>query len=154
MHACTHMKDLCIMNALTYQLLLTLLITLRQFISINRKRPQRKNLGNIIMLIMSYMDGTQFHINKLWFWATQSFPLSRRHLPCVEYWTCCTGFEWNKHRCMYVHIVEFILVDVVTLLYKDEVIWNGNHSSLYTNATIEDRGWNCSQKYNWNIWIE
>ena len=51
--------------------------------------------------------------------------------------TCCTGFEWNKHRCTYVHFVEFILVDVVTLLYKDEVIWNGNHSSLYTNATID-----------------
>ena len=40
---------------------------------------------------------------------------------------------------MYVHFVEFILVDVVTLLYKDEVIWNGNHSSLYTNATIDMR---------------
>ena len=31
---------------------------------------------------------------------------------------------------MYVHFEEFILVDVVTLLYKDKVIWNGNHSSL------------------------
>ena len=35
---------------------------------------------------------------------------------------------------MYVYFVEFILVDVVTLLYRDVVIWNGNHSSLYTNA--------------------
>ena len=26
-----------------------------------------------------------------------------------------------------------------TLLYKAEVIWNGNHSSLYTNATIDMR---------------
>ena len=22
----------------------------------------------------------------------------------VECWTCCTGFEWNKHRCTYVHL--------------------------------------------------
>ena len=22
----------------------------------------------------------------------------------VEYWTCCTGFEWNKPRCTYVHL--------------------------------------------------
>ena len=35
---------------------------------------------------------------------------------------------------------EFILVDVVTLLYMDEVIGYGNHSSLYTNATIEEKG--------------
>ena len=41
---------------------------------------------------------------------------------------------------MYVHFVEFILVDVVTMLYMDEVIWNGNHSSLYTSATIEEKG--------------
>ena len=30
----------------------------------------------------------------------------------------------------YVHFLEFILVDVVTLLYHYEVVWNGNHSSL------------------------
>ena len=55
---------------------------------------------------------------------------------CVEYWI---RFEWNKHRCTYVNFVEIILVDVVTLLYKDEMIWNGNYSSLYTNATIDMR---------------
>ena len=41
---------------------------------------------------------------------------------------------------MYIStLVEFILVDVVTLLSKEEVIRNGNHSSLYTNATIDMR---------------
>ena len=43
-----------------------------------------------------------------------------------------------------MYIEEFILVDVVTLLYMDEVIWNGNHSSLYTIATIEEKGWDSS----------
>ena len=46
--------------------------------------------------------------------------------------------ETNTDVRMYIQ--EFILVDVVTLLYKDEVIWHGNHSSLYTNATIEEKG--------------
>ena len=36
--------------------------------------------------------------------------------------------------------VEFILVDVVTLLYKDEVIYIGSYTSLYTIATIEEKG--------------
>ena len=47
-----------------------------------------------------------------------------------------------KQTQMYVciYIEEFILVDVVTLLYMDEVIWNGNHSSLYKNLTIEEKG--------------
>ena len=46
-----------------------------------------------------------------------------------------------KQTQMYVcTLEEFILVDVVTLLYMDEVIWHGNHSSLYTNATIEEKG--------------
>ena len=39
---------------------------------------------------------------------------------------------------VHMYIEEFILVDILdTLLYKVEVIWNGNHSSLYTNATID-----------------
>ena len=44
---------------------------------------------------------------------------------------------------MYVcTLEEFILVDVVTLLYMEEVevIWHGNHSSIYTNVTIEEKG--------------
>ena len=46
-----------------------------------------------------------------------------------------------KQTQMYVcTLEEFILVDVVTLLYMNEVIWNGNPSSLYTNATIEEKG--------------
>ena len=46
-----------------------------------------------------------------------------------------------KQTQMYVcTLEEFILVDVVTLLYMDEVICHGNHSILYTNATIEEKG--------------
>ena len=41
---------------------------------------------------------------------------------------------------MYVHFVEFILVDVVTLLYKSEVqIWIEILTCLYTNAIIDMR---------------
>ena len=46
-----------------------------------------------------------------------------------------------KQTQMYIcTLEEFILVDVVTLLYMDEVVRYGNHSSLYTNATIEEKG--------------
>ena len=69
----------------------------------------------------------------------------------VEYWTCCTRFKWNKHRCTYVHWRIYSSRDLDTLLHKLEVIWNGNHCSLYTNATIEEKGWDCSQKCNWHI---
>ena len=46
---------------------------------------------------------------------------------------------------MYVcTLEEFILVDIVTLLYMDEVNievnMHGICSSLYTNATIEEKG--------------
>ena len=52
---------------------------------------------------------------------------------------------WSTNRVEYVgkddkHIIyvcrleEFILVDVVTLLYKMEVIWNGTYTGLYTNV--------------------
>ena len=46
--------------------------------------------------------------------------------------------ETNEDVRMYIE--EFILADVVPLLYMDEVIWNGNHSCLYTNATIKEKG--------------
>ena len=39
-----------------------------------------------------------------------------------------------------VYIGEFILVDVVTLLYKLEVNMHGICSSLYTIATIKEKG--------------
>ena len=55
----------------------------------------------------------------------------------VEYMMCCTGFEWNKHRCTYVHWRIYSNRDLDTLLYKVEVIWNGNHRSLYTNTTVD-----------------
>ena len=46
--------------------------------------------------------------------------------------------ETNTDVRMYIE--EFILVDVVTLLYMDEVGMHGICSSLYTNATIEEKG--------------
>ena len=39
-----------------------------------------------------------------------------------------------------MYIVEFILVDVVTLLYKLEVNMHWKCCSLYTPATIEEKG--------------
>ena len=59
--------------------------------------------------------------------------------PCVEmdmlYW-----FGMKQTQMYICTLEEFILVHVVTLLYMDEVIWYENHSSLYTNATIEEKG--------------
>ena len=46
--------------------------------------------------------------------------------------------ETNEDVHMYIE--EFILVDVVTLLYMDEVKIHWKCSSLYTNATIEEKG--------------
>ena len=46
----------------------------------------------------------------------------------------------NTQMKTYVCTLEFILVDVVTLLYMDEVKMHGICSSLYTNATIEEKG--------------
>ena len=40
-----------------------------------------------------------------------------------------------KHRCMYVQPQEFILVDVVTLLYKYEVRLHGIHTGIYTKMS-------------------
>ena len=37
-------------------------------------------------------------------------------------------------------IYTFILVDMDTLLYKVEMIWNGNYTGFYTIATIEEKG--------------
>ena len=47
-----------------------------------------------------------------------------------------------------MYIEEFILVDVVTLLYKDELICNGKYPGFYTNATIEEKDEICSLKNN------
>ena len=74
--------------------------------------------------------------------------------PNVECWTCCTGFEWNKHRCTYVHWRIYSSRYLDTLLYTDELSMELNMhwkcSSLYTHATIEEKGWDCSQMYNWH----
>ena len=63
----------------------------------------------------------------------------------VEYWI---RFEWNKHRCTDVHYEEFILVDVVLLLYKWNEILNGIYIGLYANIWIDWRTYeNDSQMY-------
>ena len=46
---------------------------------------------------------------------------------------------------------NLFLVDVVPVLYMDEVIGNGNHISLNTIATIEEKGWELLLMYNWHI---
>ena len=46
-----------------------------------------------------------------------------------------------KQTKMYVcTLEEFILVDVVTLLYMDELICIGKCCSLYTVATMDEKG--------------
>ena len=46
-----------------------------------------------------------------------------------------------KQTKMYVCTLEdFILVDVVTLLYMDELICIGKCCSLYTIATMDEKG--------------
>ena len=46
-----------------------------------------------------------------------------------------------KQMQMYIcTFEEFILVDLDTLLYKVEVIWNGKYTGFYTIATIEEKG--------------
>ena len=50
-----------------------------------------------------------------------------------------------KQTQMYVcTLEEFILVNVVTLLYMDELNMHWKCGSLYTHATIEERGTDCS----------
>ena len=46
----------------------------------------------------------------------------------------------TNEGCTYVHWRIFILVDVVTLLYMDEVNMHRKCSSLYTMQTIEEKG--------------
>ena len=77
------------------------------------------------------------------------------YIPVVAYWMCCTGFEWNKHRYTYVHWRIYSSRYLDTLLYKVEVIWNGNHSSLYkcNNRREWMRLLSEVQLTHWN-WIE
>ena len=46
----------------------------------------------------------------------------------------------TNEGCTYVHWRIFILVDVVTLLYKLELDMHRKCSSLYTTQTIEEKG--------------
>ena len=66
--------------------------------------------------------------------------LDRVNKPCVGldvlYW-----FRMKQTQMYICTLEEFILVDVVTFLYKDEVkIWIEILTGLYTNATIEEKG--------------
>ena len=65
-----------------------------------------------------------------------TLPLDTLPLPVyltVEYWIC---FEWNKHRCMYVHWRIYSSRDLDTLLHKleleCEVIYTGKYTGIYT----------------------
>ena len=61
----------------------------------------------------------------------------------VKYWTQQIlvediGNVLNETNTdVHMYIEEFILVDVVTLLYKDEMIYNGKYTGIYTSATID-----------------
>ena len=57
-------------------------------------------------------------------------------LNSVEYWI---RFEWNKHRCTYVHWRIYSSRDLDTLLYKVELNVHWNYTGLYTNITIDMR---------------
>ena len=50
-------------------------------------------------------------VNQIPEWWSWSIWIDVQLLPflVVEYWIC---FKWNKHRCTYVQIVEFILVEL------------------------------------------
>ena len=60
--------------------------------------------------------------------------------------------ETNTDVCMYTWRI-YSSRDLDTLLYKVEVKMHGICSSLYTNATIEEKGWDCSQMYNWHLGV-
>ena len=53
---------------------------------------------------------------------------------------CVVGVSNETNTDVHMYIEEFILVDAVTLLYKLEVDMHGICSSLYTYATIEEKG--------------
>ena len=55
----------------------------------------------------------------------------------VLYW-----FQMKQTQMYVCTLEEFILVDVVTLLYmeQDELNMHCRYSSLYTHATIEEKG--------------
>ena len=75
----------------------------------------------------------------------------------LNYWStnhCWTelecSFEWNKHRCTHVHWRIYSSRYLDTLLYKFELNMHWKCCSLYTLTTIEEKGWDCSQMYNWH----
>ena len=56
------------------------------------------------------------HANVIWWPKLETCSNVQTFSSQTPFWIL-GSFEWNKHRCTYVHLVEFILVDVVTLLY-------------------------------------
>ena len=75
---------------------------------------------------------------------------SKLNLNYVEYWI---RFEWNKHRRMYVQFGEFILEDVVTLLYKWNEILNGIYIGFYICLNRLENVWEwLSDVLKWIWW--
>ena len=60
----------------------------------------------------------------------------------VEYWIC---FEWNKHRCMYVHWRIYSSRDsgyiTAQSLSECEVIYIGKYTGIYIHTTIAWAKW-------------
>ena len=54
----------------------------------------------------------------------------------VEYWIHSHETDTDVR----IYIEEFILVDVVTLLYKLKMIYIGKYTGIYTSATMEKKG--------------
>ena len=63
----------------------------------------------------------------------------------VEYTQWRTD-EW----CTYVHWRIYSSRYLDTLLYKLELNMHWKNVGLYTIATMEEKGWDCSQMYNWH----
>ena len=57
-------------------------------------------------------------------------PILNHHYPCciIGQQTNVVVSNENKQRCTYVHLKNLFLVDVVTLLYMDEVKWDVEES--------------------------
>ena len=91
----------------------------------------------ICRMIRMYASTVGFNLYVILLNEMQIQPLFWHH---VEYWMCCAGFEWNKHRCTYVHWRIYCSRYLDTLLYKVQVkIWIEILTGLYTNATIDMR---------------
>ena len=78
----------------------------------------------------------------LYYWSTNHcwMELERVVLVSNETNTDVHMYTWRIYSSRYLD----------TLLYKDELNMHWKCCSLYTLATIEEKGWDCSQMYNWH----